>query len=372
MKLKYSLALSAATLGLATAAYAQTADMPPSADPGECFARVLIPETTEIAAEQVIDTPERTEIKVIPASYETVTEQVLVKEEAIQQNYIPATYRTVTEQVLVKEASIEYRTIPARYETVTEQVMVEPERTVTTVIPAVIETYTEQIMIRPAYTTWKPGSGLFGRGAAGTNTLSSSAPGGQVATGELICRVEVPAEYEAVTRTRVTQPERTETTVVPAKFETVTKRVIAEAARNEPVEIPAIYETVTREVIDVPARVEEVVIPATFDTVTVQRMVAPATEEIVVIPATYKTVEKRVVTGGGGLEWREVLCDTNASPAKIAEVQSALTAKGYDAPTDGAFGPQTLRAMEAFQRDNGLPIGYLTVSTVVALGVEPY
>ena len=73
----------------------------------------------------------------------------------------------------------------------------------------------------------------------------------------------------------------------------------------------------------------------------------------------------------GGLEWREVLCETNASSAKIAEVQAALTAAGYTAPSDGEFGPQTLRAMEAFQRDNGLPVGYLTVSTVEALGVNP-
>lgn len=372
MKLKYALTLTAASAVFAGGAFAQTADMPPSADPGECFARVLIPETTEVVTEQVVDTPERTEIKVIPASYETVTEQVLVKEATTEQRYIPATYTTVTEQVLVKEASTEYRPVPATYETVTEQVVVEPQRTETVVVPAVIETYTEQVMIRPAYTTWKPGAGLFGRGAEGTGTAASSVPGGQVATGELICRVEVPAEYETVTRTRVAQPETTETRVIPAKYETVTKRVIAEPPRVEPVEIPAVYETVTRQVIDTPARVEEIEVPAVYDTVTVQRMVSPATEETIVIPATYKTVEKRVVTDGGGLEWREVLCDTNTTSAKIAEIQRALTAAGYSAPADGSFGPQTLRAMESFQRDNGLPVGYLTVSTVEALGVTTY
>ena len=71
------------------------------------------------------------------------------------------------------------------------------------------------------------------------------------------------------------------------------------------------------------------------------------------------------------MEWREVLCDTNASPAKIREVQAALTEAGYETPADGVFGPSTLRAMEAFQRNNGLPVGYLTVSTVEALGVSP-
>ena len=321
------LLLSAGAFALAGAAFAQGADYPPSADAGECFARVLIPETTEIVAEQVIDRAESTEIKVIPATFETMTEQVLVKEE-----------------------SKRYRVIPATYETVTEQVLIEPESTQTTVIPAAYETYTEQVLIRPAYTTWKPGAGLYGRGAAGTGTTAAAGDGfSAVATGELLCRVEVPAQYDTVTRTRVATPERTETQIIPARYETVTKEVVAQQSQ-----------------------VVEEVIPAVYDTVSVRKMVTPAREEVTVIPATYKTLEKRVVTGGGGLEWREVLCDTNTTPAKISEVQRALSAAGYQTPVDGAFGPATLRSMEAFQRANGLPVGYLTVSTVEKLGVAAY
>ena len=315
---------TAAVVAFAGTAFGQAADMPPSADPGECFARVLIPEVTEVVAEQVVDRPESTEISVIPAQYETVTERVLVKEESVQ-----------------------YRTVPATFTTVTEQVLVEPEQTNTRVVPAQFETYTEQVLVRPAYTTWKPGSGLFGRGAAGTG--SSPAGNAQVATGELLCRVEVPAQYDTVTRTRLVEPERTESNVIPAR-----------------------YETVTREVVETPAQVVEEVIPAVYDTVDVRRLVEPAREEVVTIPATYKTIEKRVVTVGGGLEWREVLCDTNAAPAKLREVQQALNTAGYDNPVDGQFGPQTLSAMESFQRANGLPVGYLTVSTVQALGINPY
>jgi len=319
---KMLLASAAATL-FSGAALAQGADYPPSADPGECFARVLIPETTEVVTEQVIDRPETQEITVIPASYDTQTESVLVKEET-----------TV------------YRTIPAVYETVTEQVVVEPERTVTKVIPAQFETYTEQVLVRPAYSTWKPGAGLFGRGAAGTGTAAAN---GEQATGELLCRVEVPAQYDTVTRTRIAQPETTTTDVIPAKYNTVTREVVAQ-----------------------PPQVIEDVIPAEYGTVTKQVLVSPSSEQVTVIPATYKTVEKRVVTGGGGLEWREVLCDTNTTTSKISEVQRALTAAGYNAPDDGQFGPGTLRAMEAYQRANGLPVGYLTVNTVQSLGVSPY
>lgn len=320
---KMLLASAAATLFSGAALAQQGADYPPSADPGECFARVLIPETTEVVTEQVVDRPETQEIIIIPATYETQTDQVLVKEE------------TVT-----------YSTIPAVYETVTEVVVVEPERTETSVIPATFETYTEQVLVRPAYSTWKPGAGLFGRGAAGTGTANVN---GEQATGELLCRVEVPAQYDTVTRTRVATPETTDTRV-----------------------IPAVTRTVTREVIAQPPQVIENVVPAEYGTVSKQVLVTPASEQVNVIPATYKTVEKRVVTGGGGLEWREVLCDTNTTTAKVSEIQRALSAAGYSVPDDGQFGPGTLRAMEEYQRANGLPVGYLTVSTVQSLGISPY
>ena len=370
---KMTLMMSAAALVAGGNAFAQDADMPPAAQPGECFARVLIPEITEVVAEQVVDQPERTEIKVIPATYETITEQVITKEEQVIYDVIPAQYETVTEQVLVEPERVELVPVPATYRTITEQVLVEPERTETIVVPAVTETYTEQVLVRPAYATWKPGTGLFGRGAAGTGT-AAAAPGAgtEVTTGELLCRVEVPAEYATVTRTRVAQPETTQTNLIPAVFETVTKQVIDQPPRVEERVIPARFETVTKEVEVSPAQVVERVIPAEMGTVQVRKLVSPAMEDVIVIPATYKTVEKRVVTGGGGLEWRDVLCEVNTTPEKIAEIQRALTARGYAAPADGAFGPQTLRSMESFQRDNGLPVGYLTVSTAEALGVSPY
>ena len=319
---KYLYATVAATT-FAGVAFGQAADLPPSANAGECFARVLIPETTQVVTEQVVDKEASFELKVLPAQYETVTEQRLVK-----------------------EGTTIYKTVPAVYETVTETIEVEPAREKKVVVPARYETYTEQVLVREAYTTWKPGAGLFGRDAtAGVVPTGTDA----VATGELLCMVQVPAQYDTVTRTRLVTPETTDVQIIPAVTKTVTKQVVVE-----------------------PARVVEEVIPAEYETVTVQKLVAPATEERIEIPATYKTVEKRVVTGGGGLEWREVLCDTNTTSAKIREIQTALTAAGYAAPADGQFGPATLRAMENYQRANGLPVGYLTVSTVERLGVSPF
>lgn len=322
--MKKFLFASVAATAFAGVAMGQAADLPPSANAGECFARVLIPETTEVLTEQVVDREASYEIKVIPAQYETVTEQRLLK-----------------------EGTTVYKTIPAVYETVTETIEVEPARENKIVIPAKYETYTEQVLIRDAYTTWKPGAGLYGRGAAGTGVIPTGSDA--VATGELLCMVEVPAQYDTVTRTRLVSPETTDVSIIPAVTKAVTKQIVVE-----------------------PPRVVEETIPAQYETVSVQKLVSPAYEERIEIPATFKTVEKRVVTGGGGLEWREVLCDTNTTPAKVREIQQALTAAGYTAPADGAFGPATLRAMESYQRANGLPVGYLTTSTVQSLGVSPF
>jgi len=122
--------------------------------------------------------------------------------------------------------------------------------------------------------------------------------------------------------------------------------------------------------VESPARVVEEDVPAVYETITLQRVVTPAQEETIVIPATYRTVEKRVVTGGGSIERREVLCDENASPETVQAVQQALNEQGYTVPADGDFGPETLKAIEDYQRANGLPVGHLTVSTVESLGVS--
>ena len=117
------------------------------------------------------------------------------------------------------------------------------------------------------------------------------------------------------------------------------------------------------------AQVVEEIVPAVYNTVTVEKLVTPSSEETLVVPATYKSIDKRVVSGGGGLEWREVLCDTNATSSKIRSVQQALSDAGYSNPVDGEFGPATLTAMESYQRSNNLPVGYLTISTVESLGL---
>ena len=286
------------------------------------------------------DAPQRCRAPVlIPETFETVTEQVLDQEERTEIRYSPAKYETVQEKVRVREAATEYRIVPAVYESVTEQVLVRPERTETHIIPAENETYSEQALVRQAYTTWKLKDEVVGRSVAADGLAEGSAR-------EVLTSVDVPAEYKTVTRTRVVTPEQSETRIVAAEYRTLVKQVLVEPARIEPIEVPAEYETIH-----------------------VERLVSPAREEIIVIPATYRTVEKRVVTGGGTAEWRDVLCEAAITPKTIKDVQSALTEASFAVEEDGVFGPATRTALEGFQRERGFGVGQLTYETLQALGV---
>ncbi|MEM0985148.1 MAG: peptidoglycan-binding domain-containing protein [Pseudomonadota bacterium] len=249
---------------------------------------------------------------------------------------------------MVREETVEFQIVPAEFETVSEEILVEPERVEQRSIPAQYETYTETVTITPERVAWKPGRGLYGRTASTTPPSRRDALS-PTATGEVLCRVIVPAVTETVQRTRMVTPPRVEDTVIPAVYETVTRRVEVR-----------------------PARVEEILVPAEFRDVPTRILVTPEQDRRTVEPAVYKTVSRQEVVGGGDVIWAEVLCETNTTRYKVAEIQGALTDAGYPTRVDGVFGPDTLRSMQAFQQDRGLSEGYLTIDTVEALGINPY
>lgn len=285
--------------------------LPPNAKPGHCYARVVIPETYKTEMQRVLVSQEDSKITTSPARYETVQEKVLVSEAYDKLNVIPATYKTVTEEVLVKDATSKLVTKSAEYKTVTEQVLV-----------------------KPAYTTWKKGRGPIEK-------INDS-------TGEIMCLVEVPAEYKTVSRKELVKPERT-----------------------EEVKIPAVYKTVTKKVVDQLARTEKVTVPAVYRTVEVVKQVEAPKEKKTVIPAVYQDVPKQVKVTDADMEWRETLCETNTTQDVVRRLQKTLEAKGYDPVwIDGVYGSKTRAAVVAYQKDNDLASGQLTMQTLDHLGVK--
>lgn len=287
------------------------ADLPPAANPGECYARVFIPPTFETKTETLESRQASERVEIIPAQYGWAEDTVVVKEASERLEVIPATYDWVEEKVLVTEESERLVEVPATYETITEKVLV-----------------------RPTTTTWKKGRGPIEKV--------------DHATGEIMCLIEVPAQYK-----------------------TVSKRVLKSAAGTKKVTIPAEYKTIKRRVLVEGPKTRTIEIPAEYKTVKVKKLVSPAKEQRIEIPAEYTTVTKRAQVTDGHLEWRPILCETNASPTLVSDVQRALTKAGYNpGDIDGILGRDTMGAVNTYQKDKGLASGQLTLETIKHLGVR--
>lgn len=299
-----------ALVSVAGASLVQAQDLP-DAEPGQCYAKVLVPAEFETRSERVLMQPEASTLRVRPAEYETVTEEVVVKEE-----------------------SVEYTVIPAEYEYREKRVMISPEKKYSTVIPPVFKDVDQRVLVTPAHYVWKPGRGPFQRIDR--------------ATGEILCRVEVPPVYKLVKKRIVARPARIETRVTPAEYKTIRTRVVVR-----------------------PAELKKRVIPAETRMIEVERML----ETEVTIPETtepvYRDVDTNVKVSSERFEYRPILCETNATPDVIRRVQIALKNAGfYKGTIDGRIGRGTRDAVNAFQRENNLESGDLTLRTLEVLGVD--
>ena len=395
----------------------------------------IVPAQYEFVQERVLVKEASSKLVEVPAAYENVSETIVVEpartlwrlgktsksrtadrslvEEARKlgapidnasggdcfAEYLKAeAFETTTEQVVKREASTRVETIPARYDWVEEQVMTQEASTRLVEVPAVYETRSEQILVRPARTEWKRGRGPIQRVDG--------------ATGEIMCLVEIPAEYKTVSKRVLVSAATTRSVPVPAEYKTVKVRKLVAGPSEKVLEIPAEYQTVskrqkvsdasrswraagvdgpgdatgrrlclseipeqtrtvTRRVVKTPARTNKTEIPAEYKTVKVRKLVAAASERKIEIPAEYQTVTRRNMVADGHLEWTSILCETNATPSLISDVQRALKKAGHDpGPVDGQLGGQTLTAVRAFQRAKGLPSGNITTKTLDALGVR--
>lgn len=283
---------------------------PPSAQPGQCFTKVLNPAQYEI---------QQVETEIRPAS------------ERIE--YTEAVYEDVEEQVIVKPASKIIEVVPAEYEEVEERVLVREAYKREIEVPALYNTYFEQVMERPARQVWKPGRGAVERV--------------DEVTGEILCLVDEPAVYK-----------------------TVERKELARAATTRVEEVPAEYATVTKTVLKSPETTREIEVPAETQTITVRKLVKAPEPIKIPVPAELGTVEKKVMTQGETAEWVQVLCDQNATPEKIAEVRRALQAQGFELAPEGGIDAELTDALLAYQeRENIRRTGLMTESTLSALGV---
>ena len=317
--------LSAMTLGLTGPVFAENpagvrVNSPigplPQANPGQCFARI-----------------------VIPAEYEKVPETVVVQEGYETQQAVEPEFAASSVEVMTKEAGVEYRVRQPVYETRTEQVVVKPGFERLQIVPAQYETVTEEIQIGERRYVWKPGANL-----SDVKRIDSR-------TGQVYCLVEIPPKTTTVTRKVLVAPERVERLTIEPEYTSITKEVLVDRGG-----------------------VEEIPVPAQFTTVATQELIAPARTDVTQHAAETRIIERAVLRAPERYEWVEVLCETNATTSNISAVQQALADRGYyTARVDGIMGPQTQSALEAFQNDNGIPhSGNISIETLRALGLASH
>jgi len=397
----------------------------PEAKVGECYVKALVPPSyrQETVSQLVKEASEK--FTVVPAQFSESTERLLMKDGSTTITVTEPQYKKNDYTIVVAEARREYVRGSAdsnvaassgtlvdlaaagididsaeagacfyeHYKPPTIESSVEKAATYKTV-------QVEQ-MIEPAKTVWQKGTGPVQK-------IDDT-------TGEIMCRVELPAVYETFDREVIDSPARTSVVPMPEQKETYTVTLMDSdaAEKRTPVEAtfqdvtkykvlddasftwaadapgdasvhgehtgnvvcvkesPEITETVTQTLVASPGEFTSEEVPAVYEERTVQVLASDATSSALPIQAVNQTFNTRTKIADARFEWRPVLCETNVTDDLIANVQQALIDKGYTLePTPGLLSTETFEAIEVFQQEQNLPQGGLTMATLEALGVE--
>lgn len=353
----------------------------------------------------------------IPEQYQTVTRQVVKTPASVREVEVPAEYTTITHQIIDRAASSRGIDIPATYQTVTRtEIDIEKLRTLGYKFDEkgdISSMPNGDRVLRAASISGMTATRAAAGGVAKTQTAGAKsgeeAYVREIKTPAVMRTVErqvidqpasvrtievaavtkmikrkivitpastleevVPAVYKEVSRKVIDTPASSREVVIPAVYKTVERRVVDTPATTKQIPIPAVTEMVKRRVIDTPASLREEVIPAVYKTVTRQVVDTPATTRMIEVPAQYETLSQQVKVADASTQRRAILCETNATPAKIKEIQAALKAAGFNpGPVNGVLRAATMTAVNQYQKANSLPVdGFLNLETVKALGVS--
>jgi hypothetical protein len=299
---------------------ARAGDLPPpqNAHPGECYGKVILPAAYSTARRQELVRQAWTETQRSVAVVEKVAKRVLVRPEVIERTRTAPVYRT---EVTWEQGPDEVSRInePARYETVREKVLVSA-----------------------GHAEWRRTDAplAYGETSSGQTVLQ--------ATGEVVCRVWVPARYE-----------------------TVERRVKVSGGRSYEVVTPGARRRVVRQVLESAGGWTERRIAAVYRISYVERTVRSGRTRSIQHPAAYRTVETRTLVRPQREGWSRIVCGDVRSQSYVLKMQQALIAQGFDpGPADGAGRPMTYSALRSFQSKHNLPEGQITAETAQALGLN--
>jgi len=318
----------------------------------------------------------------------------------LYEHYREATIKEVPNQVLISEATEELSTVPAKYRKATESVLTKPAYKRLIEVPAVFKKKSDRVLVEAAHSVWKKGTGPIQK-------IDNQ-------TGEILCRIDVPAEYKTVDVDVIGTAPLVTSVTEQAVYETINIEKLDSDAVEKRVPVAAQFRTMNKEQVQAPGgftwletrngsaadgkhtgrvvcnqaipakeiayertvvktagRFERVRVDATYENVDVTELVADARSVKVPVPGINSKVERRIKVEDSKFQWQSVLCETNTNGDIISRLQTALNDAGYSPGSiDGVLGQSTLTALENYQRKNKLSEGGVTMESIQSLGVE--
>jgi len=436
----------------------EVAEIMPPAKSGECYAKVNVPSKYKVEQVDVLLKEASEQYQITPAKFENKTERVMTREassklKAVQpvlevekdnflvapattrwvrnslkgtsplsegersdlkaagveleevavgsclyEHFIEPTVKEIPNRVLISEATEKLSTTPAKYRRDTEKVLVKAAYKRLIEVPTVFKKKQDRVLVEAAHSVWQKGTGPIQK-------IDNQ-------TGEIMCRVDIPAEYETLDVDVVSTGAMLTDVTEDAVYETVSVQKLEQDAQEQRVPVAAVFKTMNKEQVQSPGRYtwlaerssadssptgrvvchqaspakqiayertvvktagrfEKEAVEETFKSVTVAEMVEDAKSVKIPVAGLSKKIERRIKVADSRFEWQAVLCETNTTGDVIARLQSALTEEGYSPGSiDGVLGRGTLRALESYQRKNALAEGGVTLESIKALGVK--
>jgi len=436
----------------------EVAQIMPPAKSGECYAKVSVPAKYQVEQVDVLLKEASEQYQITPARFESRTKRVLTREastklraiqpvlevekdnfvvspattrwvrsslngnnplsegelsdlsaagvvlnevavgECLYEHYIEPTIKKIPNRVLISEATEKLSSPPAKYRSDTEEILVKAAYKRLIEIPAVFSKKQDRVLVEAAHSIWQKGEGPIQK-------IDNQ-------TGEIMCRVDIPAEYETIdVEVVATGPQLTDVSEE-AVYKTVGVQKLESDATEQREPVPAEFKTMHREQVQTPGRYtwlasrssddsdatgrvvchqakpaneieykrtvvktagrfEREEVEETFEDVTVSELIADAQSVKIPVAGASEKIDRRVKVADSRFEWQAVLCETNTNGDIISRLQAALVEEGYNpGSVDGVLGKSTLNALEDYQQKNSLAEGGVTIESIRALGVE--
>jgi hypothetical protein len=274
----------------------------------------------------------------MPSVYDTIIDRVEIRASYTYLKRTPPIFDTIIEMILIRPGYTKYEVIEPVFETEFVKMKVKDMESVIAA-NAYTETriLTDKIEARPSVKVWRKTKRM--------KDCKSKDP-----EDCLTWRVQtLPAEFIDIQREFPATLNKNGSNIdqIPEQYITFEKKILKREGSFKEVNVLPEHKEVIRLVKKRNASFEEVTVPGVFEEV------------------------KRItlISEGGNVEPREVVCPTDYKEY-IRPLQEKLQTLGYDVGTiDGILGRNTKEVLLIYQVENNLPIGQLDFETMKYLGL---